>query len=788
MSIVWHKVWRDLVNNRLRTLLVVLSTAVGVFALGLVFGLSNLMRARMTEDHRATIPPHVSFFGGLYNQDIVDVMLQEPGVAGAESETRTSFRWKLDGEKDWRNGNLIARVDYDAQQMNLLDLLNGRWPAERTLALERQSSRYFNVPLGTTIVVEFGRREQRLPVEGIGRTPTVTPPQFGGDATFYTTPETVTWLTGLNTFNWLNIRLTSFSPESADEIAERIEYRLERMGLPVGGHSITDPDAHPLQDMVNTLSAILAVLGALSLGLSAFLIVNTMNAIIAQQVWQVGVMKVLGATSGRVMRIYLMAALIYGALAVLVAAPLGAVGVHWMAGWLLDLINISSGPFQLRPVAVTLQVTVGLAVPLLAALVPVIGGARITPHQAISSYGLGGGFGRGWLDRLIGRVRRLPRPLALSLRNTFRRKARLALTLLTLIIGGVMFIMVMSVSRSLNNTLEVLIDELSLDVWAVFEHPQRAARLIEVTESVPGVVKAEVWDQRPAMLSLANGEQRQIFLMGLPPDSPMFNPRIVSGRALLPNDGRTILLNNKIATDEGIYVGDEIELTVSGRESVWTVVGLVLSVSEGQQSCFVPFDVLAREMGQVGQGAVVMVLSERHDVASRQALIRDLRGAYTERGVEPAFFLSADEVRERSRTQFNLITYLMLAMAILAATVGSFGLMGTMSINVVERSKEIGVMRAIGATSLAIIGIFVSEGVLLGVLSWLLAVPLSYPGAQVFSNMVGDMLVQAPLDFSYSRSGVVLWLAMVVILSALASLWPALHATRISVREALAYE
>ncbi len=173
MSIVWRKVWRDLVHNKLRTLLVVLSTAVGVFALGLVFGLSDVMRTRMTEDHRATIPPHITFFGGLYNQDVVDVTLQEPGVAGAEGEVRTSFRWKLEGEMDWRRGDLIARADYDTQQMNLLNLLSGRWPTERTLALERQSSRYFNAPLGTTIVVEWGRREQRLPVEGILRTPNV---------------------------------------------------------------------------------------------------------------------------------------------------------------------------------------------------------------------------------------------------------------------------------------------------------------------------------------------------------------------------------------------------------------------------------------------------------------------------------------------------------------------------------------------------------------------------------------------------------------------------------------
>ena len=122
-----------------------------------------------------------------------------------------------------------------------------------------------------------------------------------------------------------------------------------------------------------------------------------------------------------------------------------------------------------------------------------------------------------------------------------------------------------------------------------------------------------------------------------------------------------------------------------------------------------------------------------------------------------------------------------------AAIVGSVGLMSTMSINVIERGREIGVMRAIGATSVAILGIFIAEGVLLGVLSWLIAVPLSYPGSLAFNNLVGNSL-QLPLDFDYSAGGMALWLMIVAVLSALASLWPALRATQVSVREALAYE
>ena len=513
-----------------------------------------------------------------------------------------------------------------------------------------------------------------------------------------------------------------------------------------------------------------------------------MNAIVAQQVWQIGVMKAVGATFGRVVRVYLVISVVYGLLSLLVAVPLGVVAAHLVAAWLLDLFNITVGSWRVIPTAVAIQVVLGAVVPLLAALVPVIGGARISPHRAMSNYGLGSGFGRGWLDRLMGRIRRLPRLVLLSLRNTFRRKGRVALTLLTLTLGGVMFIMVMSVRESFGNTLDVLLSDFGFDVLVVFDCPHRVTRLVDATESMPGVTCAEVWDVQGATLNLDSGENIDGQLWGVPDNSQMFSPRIVDGRALLPDDDLAILLNHKIAVDEGITVGDTVTLTVDGEDLTWTVVGTVININNSQQDNFVPFDTLGREVGNANRGAFVMANSERHDIAAHQELVRDLRATYTAHRLKPVFFQSAGELREENRNQFDIIIYLMLAMALLAAMVGSIGLMGTMSINVVERGREIGVMRAIGATSAIVARVFVAEGILIGVLSWLLAALLGYPGALAFSNLVGNQLMEIPFDFRYSVGGVVLWLVIVVVLSALASLWPALRATKVSVREALAYE
>ena len=270
---VWSKVWRDLARNKARTSLVVLSTAASVFALGLVFGLSGVLRARIMESHRAAVPAHITFWGGPFSPDTVDAVQREPGVAAAEGETATSFRWKLEEEGEWHDGDLIARADYDAQRMNLLRLQDGRWPDERTnrpskraLGIERLSSQYFDIPAGTTILVEFGKRERHVPVEGVVCAPVVLPPEWGGDAMFFATPRTAAWLSGSEygeDFNRLHIILESYSEGAAEETAKRIEDRLERMELFVGGYEITDPNEHWVQDIVDATMMILAVIGGL---------------------------------------------------------------------------------------------------------------------------------------------------------------------------------------------------------------------------------------------------------------------------------------------------------------------------------------------------------------------------------------------------------------------------------------------------------------------------------------------------------------------------------------------
>ena len=182
------------------------------------------------------------------------------------------------------------------------------------------------------------------------------------------------------------------------------------------------------------------------------------------------------------------------------------------------------------------------------------------------------------------------------------------------------------------------------------------------------------------------------------------------------------------------------------------------------------------------------MVGERHDPASQAALARALEQQYRKVDYYVAGMRTTAVQRSVLADNFDVIVVFLLVMAVLLAVVGGLGLMGTMSINVIERTREIGVMRAIGATDGVILQVVMVEGILIGLVSWVFGSLLALPLSQVLSDAVGEAFIRSPLSYTFSKYGSALWLALVIGLAALASFPPAWRASRLTVRDVLAYE
>jgi putative ABC transport system permease protein len=269
----------------------------------------------------------------------------------------------------------------------------------------------------------------------------------------------------------------------------------------------------------------------------------------------------------------------------------------------------------------------------------------------------------------------------------------------------------------------------------------------------------------------------------------MLTPKITAGRGFEAGDTHAVLLNQKLAGKMGVGVGDEIVLEVgdSGK-STWTIVGLIFDITgRDQNTGYFDRDTLSNDLGQSGRATVAEIKTKIATPAAQSTVEKDLRDYFKEKGVSLSFTTSSSKDREQADAQFGILITLLLIMTFLIAVVGSFGLSGTLSINVLERRREIGVMRAVGASSSDVALIFMGEGLLLGVVSWIQAIPISLIAGQYFVQAIGGV-INFPAQYYNSMNGIWIWLIIVVVLSLVASWLPARRATQISVRESLAYE
>ena len=341
MNIVLRKVWRELFDNKVRTTLVVLSIAVGVFALGLVFNLRDALQAWMLDDYRSANASHLLIRMNPFEHYTIKSFQREFENTEIESQVSVSIQWRTANEILWRDATLVAKPDYTTQRVDHIELQSGELPTGRALAVERCTAEKYGITLGTNLIIKSGDTERTLPVTGIVRCYNTVPSDLGGSLWFFTTPETTTSLTGQEGLNQIAVRLPSPSNQNVTRVIEWFVERMQQSNMMLGIWAATP--THFAQNAVDSVLGILTVMGTLALGLSAFLITNTMSAIIAQQVWQIGVMKTIGATFNCIVETDLLTALIYGGLALALAIPLAAIVAYWIVSRVATLGNIPVG-------------------------------------------------------------------------------------------------------------------------------------------------------------------------------------------------------------------------------------------------------------------------------------------------------------------------------------------------------------------------------------------------------------------------------------------------------------
>jgi putative ABC transport system permease protein len=516
--------------------------------------------------------------------------------------------------------------------------------------------------------------------------------------------------------------------------------------------------------------------------LSGILVINLLTAMMASQVRQIGVMKAIGGTRWQIARIYFSQALFLGIAAVVVSIPLGLLGARALCRYMAIFLNFDINSFAVPFWVYLLVALVGIAAPLAAAAYPVWKGSGVPVRVALADFGLAQTrFGASSFDRVLARFSGVFRPLILAIRNSFRRRARLALTLVTLAAGGLFFLAALNVRASMINTLDRMFAARKFDLMVILRDTYEQEKVQRALAGTPGVKRVEGWLGTEGSIG---GNDFAVF--ALPGDTQLLDLEIIEGRWLTPADTDAVVVNNTLAGRfRQLRVGQDVLLKIEGVEKNWRVVGLAREAfSPG--IAYVPMSAV-----QTGSAKFINSLRlslDQTDEDSIATIKADLDRRLEQNGMRARTSTSKGEQRFGFDQHMVMIYVFLIVMSSIIGCVGGLGLMTTMSLNVLERRREMGVLRAIGATPRIVWIMVVVEGLVVGLLSWTIAAVLAWPISKVVGNTIVRVMFRSGLDFTFEPVGLVVWLLMTVGLSAAASFVPAWRASRATVREALAYE
>jgi putative ABC transport system permease protein len=331
------------------------------------------------------------------------------------------------------------------------------------------------------------------------------------------------------------------------------------------------------------------------------------------------------------------------------------------------------------------------------------------------------------------------------------------------------------------------------DVNVSTTRTQRIEEIQRILSQVPGVDRVEGWAAAGGKLVLPDdsiGDGVQI--LGPPVASDLVQPIMREGRWIQPGDQNAITLNEPFAQRlPDLEVGDTLTIQIDGEEEDWTVVGFYqMAGSTSGFLGYTSYHYLADLTGQPRRATEFRVVSDQQDLSLEQqeALGRRIEAALEDNGIDVREMNAGAWLSEISSEGFGIVTAFLLFMSVLTAMVGSIGLAGSLSLNVMERTREIGVMRAIGASNRILVRMVLVEGMSMGFLSWLAGSLMALPVSNLMSNTLSLALFDAPTDFKLTYVGFALWMLTVSLLSVVASLMPALSASRLTIREVLAHE
>ncbi|MHB1405264.1 MAG: ABC transporter permease [Desulfitobacteriaceae bacterium] len=792
---------RDLWIARGRMLMMVIAIAVGIFGVATILSTYTILNREVSRNYLGTNPASAQLEMDKVDDSLIDSVRLRPGIADAEASSVVIARIeKKPGE--WMPLLLFVIKDFNTMRINTFRPESGAWPPpEGSILLEKEALPLVNAKVGDAYRVQTPNGSKRdVTISGLVHDPGLAPAWQEQTVYGYITPSTLAWLGESSTLHLLKITVKEQPQDVAaiEHTVGELAGWLKQQGYTVEDIRIPPPGKHPHQNQMNAILVMLLIFSFLALVLSAILTATMIGGLLAQQVRQIGIMKSVGARSGQIAGSYLILIILMGIVAVILGLPSGVAAGHSFARIVAQLLNIKLYSEAIHGWVYMVLLLAGVLVPFQVAHRPIIRATRITVQEAINDYGVSRNmFGSRRLDTLLGKIRGLDRTLILAIRNTFRRRGRLLLTLGLLATAGGMFMTSLNVQRSWEYYIQDAASNRHYDLEIRLNRPEPEKKILDIIANIPGVQQVETWNTAPAAINrpdgldivrtYPDGGHGSFTMRSVPPGSKMVQSPLLSGRWLQQGDTDAVVLNHMaVAFYPNIKVGNPIILAINGHPVTLKVVGIVKEILT-PATAYVSPDTFAGAVGLAGQSNTLRVAMKGHDPNTLNTITKEIERALEKENASVITAISETMLDGALNGHVRIFIFALILMAVVMAVVGALGLMSTMGTNVTERTREFGVMRTIGGKSGTVMRNVIFEGIFIGLMSWVIGAVLSLPLSVAIDSLLGNLSFRSPLPLVLSPTGIVIWLMIIVCGSIAASAYPAWKASQLTIRETLNY-
>jgi putative ABC transport system permease protein len=698
----------------------------------------------------------------------------------------------------WYPVLLFVIDDFDQMEVSkVLHVSGGRSPSAASMLVERTALPVMQAEEGDEILIRTPHGESRsLKITGVVHDPGLAPAWQEQAGYAYITLEGLHRLGEPQDFDLLRLQVSenSFSSYEITRTAEQVADLLKSRGIAIHEIQVPPPGKHPHQSQMNAVLTIFTIFCFMILVLGSILVATSMATLMVRQIRQIGVMKAIGGTSMQIGSLYFLMLVVICLLALVISVPLSRLASFAFSAQIAGLLNLEITDHSIPWTVPVIQILSGVGIPLITAVLPLLRGSRISVRAALDNFGVSSGSHTN--SFLSGISNQFNDTIRLALRNAFRQRSRLALTLGLLAAGGAMFMTALNVSDSWDENLKRIYVQRLYDQEVKLNERTYPDSLLNKIALLDGVKTVEGWDYSSTSI-VQNGEYEitrtypdkghgSFTILALPVGTKLLNPTITGGKWLYEEGTNEVVLN-QLARTSDMKVGDEISLTLDDKPTKWKIIGFTEDIGSSA-AAYVSIRSFAALNGSPNQFKMVRIgymdRSKEFAMQMNQQIDRVLEEGRVSISSSTPVWLLHNAVAAHMKVLVNSL----LAMAILMAVVGTIGLTSTISMNVLERTREIGVMRAIGATPGKIRSLIVSEGLTIGILSIVVAFIISLGLSYFMGRFIGYISFRTTLTLTISPTAIIIWILIVTIGSYLAAVLPAKKANMVTTREALAYE